>query len=121
MKSFPILHEMQTTEPPASARRSFAELQRAAGLWAVGEAMTWSAGLVLAVSAFTNWYSGHSADGLTLAVTGWNTGTLGKLVFVLGIAVVALVFLREVLGVEPPRALPEPLLVVALGTVATIF
>jgi len=30
--------------------------------------MTWSAGLVLAVSAFTDWYSAGQADGLTIAV-----------------------------------------------------
>ena len=114
---------MQTSDPlPPSPRRRAAELGRqAAGLWAFGEAMTWSAGLVLAVSAFTDWYSGDQSDGLTIAVTGWHTGTLGKLVFVLGALVVALVALREA-GIDPlPRALPEPLVVILLGTVATIF
>src|SRR5437870_12703240 len=119
----PILHEMQTSEPlPPSPRRRAAELGRSvAGLWAVGEAMTWSAGLVLMVSALTGWYTGNQADGLTLAVIGWHTGALGKLVFAVGLAVVLLVFFREVFGIEPPRALPEPLIVVLLGAVATIF
>ena len=50
--------------------------------------MTWVAGLVLAISAFTGWYSG-TGDGVDVSVIGWNTGTLGKLVFFLGLALLA--------------------------------
>jgi hypothetical protein len=114
---------MQTSDPlPPSPRRRAAEVGRSvAGLWAVGEAMTWSAGLVLMVSAFTDWYAGDQSGGLTLAVIGWHTGVLGKLVFVVGAVVVILVMARELLGIEPPRALPEPLIVILLGMLATIF
>jgi hypothetical protein len=75
---------------------------------------------VLAVSAFTSWYSGHSVEGPTLSVTGWNSGTPGKLVFLIGLAVVCLAALRRV-GLEFPAATPEPLIVVALGALATVL
>jgi hypothetical protein len=53
-------------------------------------------------------------------VLGWNTGVLGKLVLFAGLAVVVVLLLRE-LGVEPPAALPQSLLTIALGALATIF
>jgi len=82
--------------------------------------MSWVAGLVLALSSFMGWYSGGAEEGPSISVLGWNTGTLGKLVFFVGLAVVCLALLRA-LGVEPPRSLPESLLVVALGTLGTVF
>jgi hypothetical protein len=92
---------------------------RGADLWGLGRQVTWVSGLVLAVSAFTGWYAG-SGEGLSLSVVGWDTGTLGKLVFVVGVAVVALVALREA-GIELPATVPESLVVIALGSLATIF
>jgi hypothetical protein len=92
---------------------------RGVGLWGLGRQMTWVSGLVLAVSAFTGWYVG-SGEGLSLSVVGWDTGALGKLVFVVGVAVVALVALREA-GIELPATVPESLVVIALGSLATIF
>ena len=89
------------------------------GLWVLGERLTWLSGLLLAVSAFTGWYSG-SGDGLTLSVMGWHTGALGKLVFFIGLAVLGLVALRAA-GIDLPATLPESLVVVALGTLATVF
>src|SRR5205823_9559335 len=59
-------------------------------------------------------------EGPTLSVTGWNSGTLGKLVFLIGIAVVCLAALRR-FGLEFPAAAPEPLIVTALGALATVF
>jgi hypothetical protein len=82
--------------------------------------MGWIAGLVLALSAFMSWYSGSSLEGPTLSITGWNSGTLGKLVFFVGLAVVLLAALGE-LGVTLPPSIPESLVVVTLGTVGTIF
>jgi hypothetical protein len=90
-----------------------------AGLWSAGAQASWVAGLVLAVSTFTGWYAG-SGDGLTIAVIGWHTGVLGKLVFFLGLLLVVLALLRE-LGIELPPAIPESLVVIAVGAVATIF
>lgn len=84
-----------------------------------GDRVAFVSGLVLAVSAFTGWYSG-SGRGVTESVLAWHTGTFGKLVLVVGIAVVALVSLRE-LGVEPPAAFPESLVTIALGAAGTIF
>jgi hypothetical protein len=88
-------------------------------LWTIGGRLTWIAGLALAISAFTGWYSG-SGDGLTLSVMGWHTGTLGKLVFFVGLAVLALVALREA-GVTLPATVPESLVVIGLGSLGTVF
>src|SRR5213079_1128121 len=73
----------------------------------------------LAVSAFTDWYAG-SGDGITIGVIGWHTGALGKLVFFVGLAVLALVALREA-GIELPATVPESLVVIALGALATVL
>jgi hypothetical protein len=89
-----------------------------AGYW--GERLAWIAGLVLAVSAFTDWYAGSQADGLTLSVTGWHTGALGKLVFFIGLATLILEALREA-GIELPATVPESLVLIAFGSLATIF
>jgi hypothetical protein len=91
----------------------------AGGLWAAGERVTWVAGLVLALSSFMDWYAG-SGVGVKLAVIGWQTGVLGKLVFFIGFAVLVLVALRET-GFDLPPAVPESLLVLALGALAAIF
>jgi hypothetical protein len=80
----------------------------------------WVAGITLALSAFMGWYSGSAAEGPTVSVLGWNTGTLGKFVFVIGIAVILLAIQREV-GIELPRSLPESVILIVLGTTATIL
>jgi hypothetical protein len=99
--------------------RERATLER--GLYGLGDRLAFVAGLVLAVSSFTGWYTGTGEDmGVTVSVLGWHTGTLGKLVFFIGLAVVALAALRE-LGVAMPAALPESLVAIALGALATIF
>jgi hypothetical protein len=98
---------------------SFGWAHPPAALWAAGGWLTWMAGLVLTLSPFLGWYTG-SGDGLTIAVTGWHTGVLGKLVFVLGAAVLLLALLRE-LGVELPPAVPESLVIIVIGALATIF
>lgn len=86
--------------------------------WA--ERLAWVSGLVLAVSAFTDWYVGTLPNGLTLSVTGWHTGALGKLVFFVGLLALILEALREA-GIELPPEVPERLVLVALGALATIF
>ena len=88
------------------------------GYW--GERLAWISGLVLAISAFTDWYAGSQTDGLTLSVTGWHTGALGKLVFFIGLATLILEALREA-GIELPATVPESLVLIALGSLATIF
>ena len=94
--------------------------QPGAGFWSAGARISWIGGLVLALSSFTDWYAGSSAEGPSLAVIGWHTGTLGKLVFFIGLAVIALAVLGD-LGVELPATVPESLIVVALGSLGTIF
>jgi hypothetical protein len=85
----------------------------------LGQMLTWVSGLILAISAFTGWYVG-SGPGPTTSVIGWHTGALGKLVFVIGLAVLALVILREA-GIELPATVPESLVIIALGALSTIF
>jgi hypothetical protein len=85
----------------------------------LGQMLTWVSGLILAISAFTDWYVG-SGPGPTTSVIGWHTGALGKLVFVIGLTVLALVILREA-GIELPATVPESLVVIALGALSTIF
>jgi hypothetical protein len=110
----PILYLVQTNEPftrpdqPSPIR-----------LWAVGERLTPLAGLVLMLSTLMGWYVG-SGDGLTISVIGWNTGALGKLVFFIGLAVLALVALRQA-GIELPAAVPESLVVIGLGAIGTVL
>jgi hypothetical protein len=87
--------------------------------WGLGERLAWVAGLVLALSAFTGWYSG-SGEGVTVSVLGWHTGTIGKLVFFVGLAVLVLAALREA-GIDLPASVPESLIVIALGSLATSF
>jgi len=89
------------------------------GIWALGDRITWVAALVLALSSFMGWYAG-SGVGVKLAVIGWHTGVLGKLVFFIGLAVLAIVALRES-GIELPPSTPESLVILALGALATVF
>jgi hypothetical protein len=103
--------------PPRQERDVLVPLP--AGIWGAGERITSLAGMTLALSAFMSWYAG-SGEGLTIAVIGWHTGVLGKLVFLLGLAVVALGVLRE-LGIELPPTVPESLVVIVLGSLATIL
>jgi hypothetical protein len=88
-------------------------------LWALGERVTWLAGLVLLLSTFMGWYSG-SGDGLTISVIGWHTGALGKIVCFIGLAVLVLAALRQA-GIELPATVPESLIVIALGALATVL
>jgi hypothetical protein len=109
----------RSTPPPARRIRDV-RLRARPRVLSLGAELTWVGGLVLAVSSFTSWYSGDSVEGPTLSVTGWNSGTLGKLVFLIGVAVVCLATLQRV-GLSFPAAAPEPLIVVALGALATAF
>jgi len=88
-------------------------------IWGWGQRLTWISGLILMLSAFMDWYVG-SGEGPTTSVIAWHTGALGKLVFFIGLAVLALVALRES-GIELPATVPESLVVIALGSLSTIF
>ena len=89
------------------------------GLLGIGDRLGFLAGVVLAVSAFTGWYSGDG-EGVRVSVIGWDTGVAGKVVFFLGVAIVLAVALREA-GVEPPPSVPQSLVMIVLGAVATII
>ena len=88
------------------------------GSW--GVRLAWVSGLILCISAFTDWYAGTLANGLTLSVTGWHSGALGKLVFFVGLATLILEASREA-GILLPAAVPDRLLLIALGALAVIF
>jgi hypothetical protein len=85
----------------------------------VGGRLTFLFGLLLTVSALSGWYTGEG-EGTTVSVIGWHAGAIGKVVFFLGLAAVLLVVLRE-LGVDMPAAVPESLIAIAIGSVATIL
>jgi hypothetical protein len=89
-------------------------------LWGVGQRLKWVAGLALAISAFTGWYSGPGTDqGVEVSVLAWDTGLLGKLVLLIGIVAIVLAILRET-GIQLPAAVPESLVVIALGALGTV-
>jgi hypothetical protein len=88
-------------------------------LRASGEGLAWVGGLVLALSSFMSWYT-VSLEGFTASVTGWHTGLLGKLVFIVGAAVLVLLILRAT-GVELPPSVPLGMVIALLGAIATVF
>ena len=85
----------------------------------MGSRLTFLFGILLAMSALTGWYSGEG-NGTTVSVIGWHTGTVGKVVLFLGLAAVVLVVLREA-GVSLPASVPESLVAIGIGSVATIL
>jgi hypothetical protein len=93
---------------------------QAAGLWRTGELLAWLGGLVLTLSAFMGWYSISGDPRGRLAVLGWNTGAVGKLVFAIGLAVLLLLGLRA-FGVELPPSIPDGMVIAGLGLAATIL
>jgi hypothetical protein len=82
--------------------------------------LTFIFGLSLAISALTGWYSGTGSEGTTVSVTGWHTGALGKIVLFLGLLALLLIALRE-FGFSLPAALPESLVVITIGSAATVL
>jgi hypothetical protein len=109
----PAAEEDDWLTPQPRPARGFEDLS-----W-LGQRLTWVAALVLTISAFTDWYVG-SGPGPTTSVIAWHTGALGKLVFFIGLVVLALVILREA-GIELPATIPESLVVIALGALSTVF
>jgi hypothetical protein len=87
-------------------------------LWGAGERLTWLAGLVLSLSTLMGWYV--NSGELTTAVIGWHTGAIAKIVLLLGLAVVALHLLHAA-GVALPATVPESLVVIVLGSAATVL
>jgi hypothetical protein len=85
-----------------------------------GEVLAWLGGLVLALSSFMSWYTFDADVGFTVSITGWHTGLLGKLVFLVGLAVLAFLALRAS-GVELPPSVPGGMVIAGLGLLATIF
>ena len=107
-------------EPARSSRASLPQVRPSGGIWSAGGRIAWVAGLILMLSSFMSWYSGNSIEGPTLSVIGWHTGTIGKLVFFLGLVLVLLAILREA-GIELPPSIPESLVTIALGALGTIL
>ena len=67
-----------------------------------------------------DWYASTMPNGLTYSVTGWHSGALGKLVFFIGLAALILEALREA-GIELPPSIPEPFILIGLGSLASVF
>jgi hypothetical protein len=113
--------QAQQARPPRTPQRDPGPQPRPAGaIWAHGARIAWVAGLILMLSSFMSWYAGKSVEGPTLAVIGWHTGTIGKLVFFVGLLVVALAIMREA-GFELPPNIPESLVTIGLGALGTIL
>jgi hypothetical protein len=85
-----------------------------------GEGLAWLGGLVLALSSFMSWYTISTETGFTASVTAWHTGVIGKLVFFVGLAVLALLILRAT-GVDLPPSVPVGMVIAFLGALGTIF
>ena len=85
----------------------------------MGGRLTFLFGLLLALSALTGWYSGDG-NGTTVSVIGWHTGTIGKVVLFLGLAAVLVIVLRE-FGIGMPASVPESLIAIGIGSIATIL
>lgn len=94
-------------------------LPGAGDLAGLGGRLTFLFGVLLAMSALTGWYTGEG-NGTIVSVTGWHTGTIGKVVLVLGLATALLVVLREA-GVSMPASVPESLIAIAIGSIATVL
>jgi hypothetical protein len=90
-----------------------------AWVWGAGERLTWLAGLVLSLSTLMGWYVGVGEEP-TIAVIGWHTGAIAKFVLVIGLVVIALHLLQQA-GIELPATVPESLIVIVLGALATIL
>jgi hypothetical protein len=116
----PETEDAAPAEPTGENRQPLTQLRPGGGIWSAGQRVAWVAGLVLLLSSFMAWYSGSSIEGPTLSVIGWHTGTIGKLVFFLGLALVVLAILREA-GIELPPTIPESLVTIALGSLATVL
>jgi hypothetical protein len=116
----PETEEAAPAQPPTTTRPPLTQLRPTGGIWSAGQRVAWVAGLVLLLSSFMSWYSGSSVEGPTLSVIGWHTGTIGKVVLFLGLAAVLLFVLREV-GVSMPATVPESLVTIGIGSVATIL
>jgi hypothetical protein len=110
----------EAEEPARSTRPALPQFRPGGGIWSAGARIAWVAGLILMLSSFMSWYSGSSIEGPTLSVIGWHTGTIGKLVFFLGLALVVIAILREA-GIELPPTIPESLVTIALGALGTIL
>jgi hypothetical protein len=90
-----------------------------AWVWSAGERLTWLSGLVLALSTLMGWYVGVGEEP-TIAVIGWHTGAIAKIVLVIGLAVIALHLLQQA-GIDLPATVPVSLIVIVLGSLATIL
>jgi hypothetical protein len=115
---------VQTPEPQPPPEEPYVEpgdrfAPDVAWIWGAGERLAWLAGLVLSLSVLMGWYVGAEEEP-TIAVIGWHTGTVAKLVLLLGLAVIALHLLHQA-GIELPATVPESLVVIVLGSLATIL
>jgi hypothetical protein len=104
-------------EPYVEQRERFSP--DVAWVWSAGERLTWLSGLVLALSTLMGWYVGVGEEP-TIAVIGWHTGAIAKIVLVIGLAVIALHLLQQA-GIDLPATVPVSLIVIVLGSLATIL
>ena len=90
-----------------------------ARFWTPGESLAWIAAIIFTLSPFMGWYTGD-VDGLRLSVVGWDTGVVGKLVLLVGLATLAVLGVRAA-GIELPPTVPFGMVIAALGALGTVF
>lgn len=86
---------------------------------------TWIAGggaVVLLISTFLSWWKASvSVLGLTLTRSGWDTGALGKLVFLLALIAIALVVVDHMKVDVSQLPVPVPLALIGAGALSLLF
>src|SRR5581483_9524411 len=97
----------QPRQQPPPQRGPAPQLRPGGAIWSQGARIAWVAGLILMLSSFMSWYAGKSVEGPTLAVIGWHTGTIGKLVFFVGLAAIALGALGTILVLVRLISIPD--------------
>ena len=83
---------------------------------------TWVAGggaIVLLLSTFFSWWK-VSAGGFSVSASGWDTGALGKLVFLVALVAIILVVMDH-MKVDALKQLPVPVSLAVLGCGALAF
>jgi hypothetical protein len=84
---------------------------------------TWIAGggaVVLLISTFVSWWK-VSVLGFSVTRSGWDTGALGKLVFLVALIAIVLVVIDH-MGVDVAQLpVPVPLALLGAGVLAVIF
>ena len=85
---------------------------------------TWIAGggaVVLLISTFLSWAKFPLVNGLSVNVSGWDTGALGKLVFFVALVAIGLLVVEHMKVDMSQLPIPVPLALVGVGALGVLF